>query len=91
VCGVCVYMTFFIFRVEEVCFSVVFTSFSSNRESGRFFCSDIYIGSHVYYIIFYKKKFADENKELDKLDLKMGIVLGCRVCVVVVDEKQLQL
>lgn len=45
----------------------------------------------MYYIIFYKKKFADENKELDKLDLKMGIVLGCRVCVVVVDEKQLQL
>lgn len=89
-CGVCLY-DFFIFRVEEVCFSVVFTSFSSNRESGRFFCSDIYIGSHVYYIIvFTKKKFADENKELDKLDLKMGIVLGCRVCVVV-DEKQLQL
>lgn len=35
----------------------------------------------MYYIIFYKKKIADENKELDKLDLKMGIVLGCRVCV----------
>lgn len=42
-------------------------------------------------LFFTKKKFADENKELDKLDLKMGIVLGCRVCVVVVDEKQLQL
>lgn len=41
-------------------------------------------------LFFTKKKFADENKELDKLDLKMGIVLGCRVCVVV-DEKQLQL
>lgn len=87
---VCLY-DFFIFRVEEVCFSVVFTSFSSNRESGRFFCSDIYIyrfACVLYY--FYKKNFADENKELDKLDLKMGIVLGCRVCVVV-DEKQLQL
>lgn len=86
-----VYMTFLYSELKKSVFSVVFTSFSSNRESGRFFCSDIYIGSHVYYIIFYKKKIADENKELDKLDLKMGIVLGCRVCVVVVDEKQLQL
>jgi len=64
VCVVCVYMTFFIFRVEEVCFSVVFTSFSSNRESGRFFCSDIYIGSHVYYIIFYKKNLLTKIKNL---------------------------
>jgi len=38
-----------------------------------------------------KKNLLTKNKELDKLDLKMGIVLGCRVCGVVVDEKQLQL
>lgn len=91
-CGVCVYMTFLYSELKKSVF-LLFLPHSVVTESlGDFsVLIYIYIGSHVYYIIFYKKKFADENKELDKLDLKMGIVLGCRVCVVVVDEKQLQL